>query len=315
MEPTTDTQTTPESPRSLGDMLTRKPEAAGPDASQPMDTDTAPENRDTGESTPTDTDVGAGLTPDPDEKAPEAAQAPAKDYRFADHDAAEDGYRNLQSAFTRISQEKAEAEKRLKALEERAAQAKRWEEIDKDVEAFAADQHAAALAEIDRLDPEASDYQAQVAAINARTQRAIMAHERSLSNAPPEAAADTPDPPAGDTHQAPMPGEPDPAAMDNLRDEITRQVKAEKIDPGDPVFLSYAQSVPAQDETGRLIPIQEQVAEAVKLTKEYHARQRRTWEQERDAPLGSGGSKPPEKPEKVKQITLGAAIRKGRRVA
>lgn len=244
--------------------------------------------------------AGAPGAPSGEEAPPAGAAAETKETRFESHEAAEEGYRNLQSEKTKSDQELAryrEAERKQREEAERAEQGKAWAE---QVREFSKEQHSAALRKIDDLDPDDFDndqaYNDKVADIWADKDSAIAAFTQrppAPAEAPPGAEAGAGEQPAG--------GDAAAGGQTTTWDDVvaTAQAKDPAFDTQDPAFISYCRMAPREGEGGQELPFEDQVAWAVKQTKDYHQRlvrgaaaDRSEDHQRRNAPMGRGGSPP-----------------------
>lgn len=214
----------------------------------------------------------------PPQEGGEAATAP----RFKTHEAAEDGYRHLQSTHGKVVEKNRRLEAELaafKAKEAEAAQAAAEAQARDALKTFAAAENRKALDAIAELDPDADDHANRVADIWAECNTAIMTRQGVL----PQPA--TPPAPAG-----PAPAE---AGSDSLVDSnaaIAAALAEAGLPADDPVFFGYAVHAPKTGEDGRQLSFDEQLAATITKTQAYHAEVRTRHRVASTQPMGRAGA-------------------------
>lgn len=281
------------------------------------DTQAAPTTapRDTGDSGHPDDGGprGAAVPPEPRDKGDgdeSKAGDKADTRRFKDHDAAEKGYKHLQSTLTKAQQELKDAKAKLKAYEDGKRRLERFEKRTDDLTAFTKDLHKKTSAAVDALDPDDPEYRDKSADIWADHYRAIERKRFELG----EAATDTE---GGDeaARTDPAPVAPDPTAEPDpvLMAELSGMIAAADLVETDPVLFGYIQQSEPIDAAGNPVTPQEQMRIAIDKTLKYKADLAAKYKQARQ-PMGRGGTRPAEPPdEPAAPETLGSYIKRARR--
>jgi len=322
--------------------------AAGPAVTEPAkkDGDVAPVSTEpAGPGDPNDTGPPAVVLPEdllPDGRKPaEPARAAAP--RYKSHEEAEAGVRYFQQRATKAEQELARIRAEQQAAEAAAAAAQRAQQV----EEYEINRRAEALNQIEKLDPEATDYPQAVARIQAAAEKEI----RAFVAAAPGPAATTPPGPAG------LPDE-DPQAVaieavtaataaagidfktdavfrhfagraddgQPLKDQVAWAIGQTKnhlvnqycgqagIEPNNPVLAGFLTTAATHDENGAAVPLNDQVLGALRATVRYLAEQRGQIAAQIQAPLGSGMvGLPRAETNFTKPIGLGDALEMGNR--
>jgi hypothetical protein len=260
--------------------------------------------------------------------------------RFKSHEEAERGYKELQGSATRSAQENAELKRRLAEVEtkEQAQSAgKLQEEADQATEVYAKERNRAALKEIEALDPDDPDHQDKVAGVWARANTDLIRYSRNPLDKdgkailgrkdiaagkplPQEGTAPEVQPAAVEAQPAAAASPPvskganDAAAIERRRAEtreyIDAKVKASGIDPEDPLWIGMSLQTPNVDETGRTIPLDDQIQWTIDKHNEYLAQRKAASRATADMPIGGGGHqpRPAASPTAATPIGLGDAI-------
>ena len=187
---------------------------------------------------------------------PEASKEPL---RFKTHEDAETGYKEIQREKTRLEAELKSQGEEMTSLKDAEAKKAQDMKFEKDARAFAKDCNLEALKKIDALDPDAADYQDQVAEIQADTYRDISRYERDKITEEPKKK------PGGDdtkpTH--------DDDALQTAKTHIRDVAKEHKIDPDDEYFAMVCNTAPTKDEKGTPMDFDAQIMWAINKTENY----------------------------------------------
>lgn len=260
--------------------------------------------------TPPETPAGdAAAAAPPEEGSAPAPESEKKQHRFKDHDEAERGYREAQSALTRAQQEAADLRKRIDAREAaeksataEATAAEAAKAMKQSVKAFTKESNKRALKAIEALDPDDPEHTDKVAEIwadfhaevneFAETERT---KKSRLEAAPIKETADT----KGDAHTKETPAADDAAkhtaANDprkQRRDYVDAKARAAGIDPADELWIGVALATPTADAEGRPLPLDEQINLAIKRHNEKIAALRARAFAEVNQPMPGGGQPP-----------------------
>jgi hypothetical protein len=199
----------------------------------------------------------------PEQKETQPAVKPV--FRFTSHEDAEKGYKNLQAEKTRLEMELRAAREKNTAIEQTEAEKTWLAAFEEDVSTYAKEANRKALKAIDELDPDAEDYQGQVAEIQARVYGDIRRYEREKENKKPKPGGAL----SGER------GESGKGASDEVLRIAQAHVRdvAEKnqINPDDEYFRMVCTTAPTVDEKGLPMDFDTQILWAVHKTKTYQA--------------------------------------------
>lgn len=256
-------------------------------------------------------------------------------FRHKTLEEAERSYANLLSRTTRSEQENArlrEELEKLRAARQQEEKKQREEEIRRQRDEFISSKYEEATKAVDELDPDDPTYHNKVARIWADAHRAIDTFEPEVSGSEPPSASESAEAYASGGRQAddagggqsaeqenPSQGGPgeagsepspsdsaepagqQPAEQGPSTEEIQQMIntriskQAPGFDSEDPAFVGFCGRVPAEDEQGNPLTIQQQIDRAIEMTRQHYDRKRRELLQESAQPMdrtgpGAGGS-------------------------
>ncbi|MBC2712052.1 MAG: hypothetical protein HGJ94_14030 [Desulfosarcina sp.] len=296
-----------------------------PDADGDKSPDTLPPEATADKADDKEPPAASDKEPDPDsDEDPDEDPDPDKEPRFKDLASADKGYREVQARATRAEQENAGLKKELadfkKTEADKQALAARSETIatyKEQLKAYSKERQTATMATIDALDPEAADYNDKVADIMAEKDADIDAwrleHTPVFQPGPPAPDAD----PAFDT--AP---DADPDSAEALMARVNELAVAGGIARDDPTFSGFCQMAPLNDDAGRALDFDAQVDWAIGKTKGHYkkiedgireknaeaAAAASKANQERQLPMGKGGTGAPKADAPAEPMTMAAAL-------
>lgn len=187
------------------------------------------------------------------EETPLKPDKSEQDYRFKTREDAEKGYKEIQREKTRLEGELKTQREEMESLKTAEAKKTQTLEFEKDTRAFAKEKNLAALKKIDALDPDAEDYQDQVAEIQADTYRDISRYERDKLD-------------KGQTGKTQTPTETD---IQSAKTRVREVAEENSIDPDDEYFSMVCKTAPIEDEAGKPMDFEEQIIWAINKTKNY----------------------------------------------
>ncbi|MEW5735712.1 MAG: hypothetical protein AB1921_12710 [Thermodesulfobacteriota bacterium] len=217
--------------------------------------------------------------PKPESPAPPPAEEKPEDsFRFKDHGAAEQGYREARQELDRVRRKLTEAEKAQKAARDKEAS----EAAAEQAKAKAQEVYANALSAMDALSPEDPDYKAKIANIWAQ------ANFDTAMLARPAAPADAPE---GGKAGQPAPGPETPPEEIASPEEVVRMATEKALAAGIAkedlvVFRGFAGTAPEKDAAGNPLDLSAQIGWAVQQTKEFLVGRERRAVANANQPLG-----------------------------
>jgi len=270
-------------------------------------------------------------TPDAKKEEEDAAGTQGKDegetsdekktqFRFKDHEKAEEGYRHQQARTTRIEQEAVRLKKELKTAQDAEKQRETQEKNDKDLLDFMTEEHEKALIKIDELDPEDEGYRNRVSRIWAEKDSSVDIKRRAQSAESRVQSSESKAQGAGEEDAAE--GEETPGGND-VWDAVEGRAREAGIDPEDDYFRMACSFTPTEGSDGQKLSFEEQTDFAIQQTKEYHIKQEQQFQdrqkkaaekkseehQEANLPLGrSAADRVEEKPSEPKAVTISDAL-------
>ncbi|MEN6421316.1 MAG: hypothetical protein ABFD76_05155 [Smithella sp.] len=211
---------------------------------------------------PGNTPPAVPAAPPEDKKKTDQPPAEPPKRRFADHDKAEEGYAHVQAQNTRLAQENSDLKKKLGKYQDDETQAQAQSDL-KEYEDLCALRRNKLLEDISALDPDSSDYNFQVAKLQAGADRDIMEEGQKRLSKP-----STPQPPKEEAPLPPAaPDQPVPPETndDKVRDYAVSVITKPEIGlkADDPLFWTFAAQAPTHDDQGTRLSIDEQIAWAV----------------------------------------------------
>jgi hypothetical protein len=232
----------------------------------------------------------------------------AEKLRFKDHQAAEEGYRNLQSKATRAEQEAADLRRKLAEVEQQKAEQAEQQahsgkaaEIEKAIDDYTAERNEKALEEIEGLDPDDPEHRKKVARIWGNfhsdvrrfAAKPVDGEGKQLEAGGLKLEAGRKEE-AAPVEKKPVVTAPDPAAVEKRRSEIKSYIdgkaRSAGIDPeADELWAGVALTTPATDDEGKAIPLDQQIDWTINRYNERKAAIMARARQEGNLPLGEGG--------------------------
>lgn len=192
--------------------------------------------------------------------------------RFASHEEAEKGYRNVFSAKTKLEQELKSVKSKLEILEKEKEETDRQSKDIQDDQTFmdyATERREKALTEIDDLDPENPDYRKQAAHIWAQVDADIRRKDIELQSARTVAKQKSP----AESHtRTPVNEHPDGKYdPEQGREHIRNVISEAGLAKNDPMFWAFASHAPSVDENGTALDLDGQIAWAIDQTNKYRS--------------------------------------------
>jgi hypothetical protein len=189
----------------------------------------------------------------------------AKPLRFTSHEAAEEGYRNLQGKATKAEQDAARLRKELEDLKTAKVRQEELEHREQEYVTYAETKYQEALVQIDELDPDADDYNLQVAKIWAKRDGDIRRYEwekgiGTAAQKPKETDAKPKEPGS-------VPSEEEAKAA---RSYVAEKAVEAGINPEDPGWQFLCTQAPSEID-GRQLSFEEQVDWALEEKRTYDA--------------------------------------------
>lgn len=216
-----------------------------------------------------DEEAAAAAAAEAAQKAEEEAAAAAKakgEKRFKDHDAAEQGYKDLLGRTTRAEQRNKELEAELTRINAEKTEAATREQQRQESLAFAKERNAQALEELDALDPDDAEYRVKAADVWARANVDIAEHMQARGFQP----APSPDSekPTGDPPESPA-GAEATDSKEAARTTVKEWLTAQALDPDDELFWIYASHAPSRDAQGQPLDLLQQAQWALDKSQAY----------------------------------------------